>query len=116
MWLEYLCPEPIQKFLADQHLLGMVNTYEDSECAVDRYFQQERRWSKKKGNAHICSSACADEGHGQESSVQAEQTNSWWSQGGKLEGDQSNNSEDDPTSWIPTIVGEVIAVIKGEGK
>ena len=33
-----------------------------------------------------------------------------------MEGDQSNHGEDDPTSWIPITVGEVLAVIKGKGK
>ena len=38
MCLEDMCPEGIQKFLADQHLLGMVTTYEDYKDAIDQYF------------------------------------------------------------------------------
>ena len=49
MCLEDMCPEPVQKFLADQHFLGMIKTYEEYKDAIDRYFYQETRWNRQKG-------------------------------------------------------------------
>ena len=43
-----MCPEPVQKFLADQHFLGMIKTYEEYKDAIDRYFYQEKRWNRKR--------------------------------------------------------------------
>ena len=42
MCLEDFCPEPIQKFLSDQHLLGFVHTYEEYKDAIEKYVHEER--------------------------------------------------------------------------
>ena len=36
MCLEDMCLEPVQKFSADQHFLGMIKTYEEYKDAIDR--------------------------------------------------------------------------------
>ena len=36
MYLEDMCLEPMQKFLADQHFLGMIKTHERYKDAIDR--------------------------------------------------------------------------------
>ena len=61
MCLEDLCPEPIQKFLADPHMLGIIQTYEEYKDAIDRYFYKEKRWSRKKAAIHKCSVMCRDD-------------------------------------------------------
>ena len=38
MCLEEICPEPIQKFLTDQHMLGVIQTYEEYKDAIDVFF------------------------------------------------------------------------------
>ena len=68
MCLEDMCPELIQKFLAEQHLLGIISSYEDYKDAIDRYYYQEKRWNKKRGGInltewHSCTEGCADQDH-----------------------------------------------------
>ena len=111
MCLEDMCPEGIQKFLADQHLLGMVTTYEDYKDAIDRYFYQEKRWSRKKAGIHQCSATCRDE-------------SGWCSTSqGYTEGtaeacnEEEKQEDDGEQPWLPGIAGEVagavMAIIKG---
>ena len=110
MCLEDLCPEPIQKFLADQHMLGIITTYEEYKDGIDRYFYQEKRWNRKKA-IHQCSVMCRDDA-------------GWCStsQGyteGPVEADNEEEKQEDggEQAWPPGIAGEVagavMAIIKG---
>ncbi len=50
MCLEDMCPEAIQKFLADLRRFGKIKTYDQYKDSIDDYFLEQKRWSKKQLN------------------------------------------------------------------
>ena len=116
MCLEDMCPEPVQKFLADQHFLGMIKTYEEYKDAIDRFFYQEKRWNRKEANLHQCTAGCSD-GTCQNSGSDPE-TGVWGGTGLPTEEPAGETPEEDDNQgpWATAIVGQVMAIMKGKGK
>ena len=117
MCLEDICPEPIQKFLADQHMLGVIQTYEEYKDAIDRYFYQEKRWSRKKAGIHQCSGTCRDESGWCSTSQGYTETPV------EAGNDDENQEDDGEHAWLPGVAGEVAGAVmaimkggKGKGK
>ena len=44
--LEDMCPEPIQRYLAEKQQLKHVKTYEQAKDAIDQHFYEERPWNR----------------------------------------------------------------------
>ncbi len=80
MCLEDICPEVIQRHLAELQANNRIETYAQYKEAIDAYFYNERRWGRKQGvrafephQAHGCDPHCAHgHDHSGEDSPKAE--------------------------------------------
>ncbi len=96
MCLEDICPEVLQRYLSDKRQNGHIRTYDQYKDAIDNYFYEERRWTRK---AKINAVAAA----------QAEEFP-----------DESEDATEDTGVWMESLMGEINALVqnkfKGKGK